>query len=208
MKIAKPNVVIAYVRQAARHAESAQRTVLAPLAPSRVVVDTIDGDRFDTVARSVRNGDVVAVAHIHLLASTVGQIEARIRAVHDRGGAVIEAATGRRSDVLDDAISLMGGARSALAADKRTHSKAEARRKGKRGAKASAEAKPPWKTQFSPAMLRALRAIWKSREYATNAAALDAMNEHGGIDGWSLMLAWRMFGASGRPGGRRRKSKT
>lgn len=192
--------VIAYIRPTARHGESAQRTAMASLAPAREVVDVRDGSGFDKVARAVRAGDEVVVAHTHLLGPTIEQIAARMLAVHARGGCVVEIATGRRSDQVDDAIMMVAGARHQLAGERKTHSPAEAKRKGKLGAAARGK----WLDQFSAATRKDLRAIWRSRDYGTNAEALAAMDERGGVPGWSIMLAWRAFGMSGRQGGRRK----
>lgn len=195
---------IAYIRATARHPESAQRSSLAKLSPDRVIVDSRDGSQFESVARMVRKDDEVIVTHVHLLATSVEQIAARMIAVNRRGGAVVETSTGRRSDRIEDAILMIAGARHQIAGDKKVHSKSEARRKGKLGA----EARGRWVDQFSATTLRDLRAIWRSRDYDSNVAALAAMDDRGGVVGWSIMLAWRAFGSSGRPGGRRRKSKT
>jgi hypothetical protein len=200
---ARATYIFGWIRPTARHTEGAQRKALEAFSPNRIVVDGgPEGMTFEAMAKLVRKTDEVHVQHVHLLAPTIEGVAARMIETNERGGAVVEISSGLRSDRINDAIRMIAGSRLQFAGDKKVHSKAEARRKGKLGA----EARGKWLDQFSPSMRQQLRAVWRSRDYDSNDAALKAMDEHGGVPGWSKMLAWRAFGPSGRMGGRRRKS--
>lgn len=58
-------------------------------------------------AMRVTSSDGVAVSHFHRLASTAADLNAILKAIKNKGGFVIEASTGRRSDSSNDLVDMI-----------------------------------------------------------------------------------------------------
>lgn len=144
----------------------------------------------DDAIHRLRLGDDLRVQSIKDVGPNLSDALERIDNVHAKGGAVIDS-QGRKST---DGRQLVPMLREALPKMRKGLTTRQARANGKRGRKRQ-ERMPDEQA----------KAFWTDRDILTNAKALTFM------PGWSWQMAYRAFGASGRPtnkGARkRRKSK-
>lgn len=162
-----------------------------------VIEDRQETEEFEyLVSRSLRagQGDALAVQWFHLLASGAAALQRRIRAVHARDAAIIETASGRRSDdkdALSDMIFEAHAVYTGRLLDPKTASKM-----GKKGAKARRpingrmpvdEAKP----------------IWRAKHHANWQEALAAVNADAQYHGYSKNAAYTLLGPRDAKAGRK-----
>ena len=113
------------------------RRQMAVLLSAGVLERAIYTDDFVNAVRSLRKGDVLAVAGFRALGDNKRTILAMLDTVHDRGNSVVDAATMRRSDSRDGA-KLMAEALTDLANERRG---GDIGKLSKMGAEASAKAR-------------------------------------------------------------------
>ena len=152
--------------------------------------------QIDAAIRSVRKGEVLYCVGLRGLAGSKDGIKAALKALHGKGAAAVDAATGRRSDgpcgadlALEAAVELsnerQGGARFS-----RLH--------GRKGGEAAAKTKAGRRTPTDKA-----QRIWLDKSISTNDEALAKINSFGYSHDWSERAAYNQFGSPGRPAGRR-----
>lgn len=142
----------------------------------------------DTIDR-LREGDDLRVRSLADVGPSLVDALDRVDRVHAKGGAVVDAA-GRRSTDGRDLVPML---QEALPKLRKGLSRRQARANGRRG-----RPRVPRMPEDEA------RPIWTDAHILTNARALQMM------PGWSQQMAYRAFGASGRPtnkGARKRKRK-
>lgn len=159
-------------------------------------VKAIYRDDFEGCLKSLRKGDTMAVSGLRALAGNRRGIVARLDEVHDKGNAVIDAATLRRSDGRHGP-NLMAEAIADLANEKRGPGDSAAEN-GSKGGKKSARSKRQGRMPKTTAS-----AYWLDRSL-TNTQALERMNADPNYPReWTVVTAYRNLGRRGALAGRR-----
>lgn len=127
----------------------------------------------EALIRSVRKGSIVEVQYSFLLATLQGRVKTRVAdfiamfdEIEDRGGTIVETATGRRSDKRKDRNRMMIEAREAIGTGK-----PHARFNGQ-----MSKGRPQHRTKEDKAKIEAL---WHSKKFKTRDDALAAIKALG-----------------------------
>lgn len=169
-----------------RSAASAQIASLEAAGVTVIYVEGRKAENYEAAFRSVRKGQGLAVRTLADLATNRSELRERLAAIHAKGSYVVETDTGRDSrkdaaDMIFDAADVLGQAR-------KGHSSKLAAKFGAMGGRP--------KAKRAMSKVDAER-IWFDRRIETNEEAIAQM------DGWSMPAAYREFGKSGRPAGKR-----
>lgn len=148
------------------------------------------------VASVIRPGDTLFIYSLSLVPTKRGedelppgaQVSEFLMEVHERGGTVVEALTGRNSRDRKERRAMTADALKAI-------------RRGSRQPPTKRGRGRP-KTEWTPEQLAKAEAAWKSEDYATNAAA-----ERHFPKGFTAKRAWELWGPSGRLGKVKRKKR-
>lgn len=143
-------------------------------------------------------GGTIVVTSLARLGSSREAVRQAIAEIHERGSAVLELCSGRRSDDAAVAVQMALDAADEIAADHRAFSPREAR----------AAAAKRWRTEGRPprTSIAKAKAIWRD---TTNYPTIPKAMEHPDLKGWAQAALYKAFGPrwprnSGR-GGRPRK---
>lgn len=175
-----------YVLPSRRSAASAQIRELEASGVTLYYVEGKGAECFDVAFKSLRKGDGLAVATLADLALNRDELRERLSAIHDKGCYVLE--TKRNRDSRKHGIEMVLDAADELGQRRKGHDPKWAKKYGKLGGRPKAKR----------AMSREdAEKIWFDRRIETNSEALSRMT------GWTLPAAYRAFGKSGRPAGKR-----
>ena len=182
-----------------RHSgEKAQRMLLEQHGV-RPIYNAKEHD-LDSFIQALRPGDEVWVSTLGRLASRRSDLRDAIEAIHSKKCAVVEAASGRRSDKAKDASAMALDAAEELALDARALSPKQARRFGAIGGQImKARVKREMEVRRMPKPAAAN--IWRN-PLLTNSQALAQM------EGWTQASAYRRIGSRKLAKGRPRNEKT
>lgn len=172
------------VRAGRRLKESDQRERLSAFGCARIY----DWSQVNYLFSSVRQGDVVVVAAAHVLGPTRADVRQAMREILDRRGNIYVLDTGLSADTPDGAAQIALDAVSGITSDRRTLSRKEAKRNGKRAwTKAKAKRTEP----------HIAAKFWHSNRNRrlSNAEKLKAPQ----MFGWSQPTCYRRFGPPGDP---------
>lgn len=194
---------IGYIRADKRMGEAPQRKILeeSGLEKSAIYVETDNGSLeilnwiIEKKMRQTAH-DTVDVAYLHRLHSNSDGMAMMIKRIMGRGGVVVEAATGTRSD---DSLAMVSALHDSIAALSGRLSGTARTRIGKAGAAASPVTKP--KSKRMPAY----EAIQFWHDLTLHSMdAIGAMNaDDRYLDKWSYASAYRHLGPRGIPAGPR-----
>lgn len=166
------------------------------------VFGTAKGETAIDVARHIQGRSaLVVVTTLARLGTNRNAVAEAVTAIHERGGAVMELATGRRTDDGAVAVQMAIDAANEITRDHNAFTRASA----VAGQQASVEARLAKRAKR--ASIAKARAVWKDTE---GVPTLEAVAAHPGAAGWSQRDLYKTFGPrwpkhSGR-GGRPRKS--
>ena len=181
-----------YALHSRRSAASSQEEALKAAGVTVVYMEGRGAEAFDTLLKSLRKGEAVAVVRLADLAANRKQFRERWKAVHAKGCFVVEQSTGRRSNTKMRDDMLFDGTEALVHAGK-GHDPEKAREFGLRGGR------PRKDRGISDAEAEK---HWFDMRHATNADALKHMGK------FNEQTAQRRFGPSGRQTGPRRKLKS
>lgn len=140
------------------------------------------------VVNAVREGDTVYIYGLALVPTKRGeddlkptdQVREFLIEVHERGGEVVEVSTGRNSRKPAERRAMTADAVKGLKRGNRSPATGRGRGRPKKA--------------WTPEEVSAAKAVWFSRDYATNVIAAKYLPK-----GMAAKHAWTLFGASGRP---------
>lgn len=150
-------------------------------------------DDFDDLLHSLRRHELVMVADLRALGSSIKEIAASMALIREAGAAIIQAGTGL---VAADAGVELAWEASRLLANDRRGGQVTASKIGRKGHAAALKAK---RKQQRP--IAQCEAIWHDRSHRTTADAVDAVNE--GFAPRSKTSLYNKFGPRGVVAGRR-----
>lgn len=168
---------IAYIRPTARRTVARQEDQLASVDTWERIDEGEDGQTLDDAIKMIRNGRALAVAEMGDLASTVAGRMNVVSQVHERGGHILEASSGRTT--LDPVQAVALGAR----IRKTNHMTSEHARE--------------IATRWSDRQLTHARRLWKKPALTSREIA-----EQTGVP---LVTLYRRLGKRGTPTGPRKK---
>lgn len=192
-----------------RSAASAQEKALREAGVEVIYIEGKLGDLASCI-RSLREGDDLAVHKMSDLANDRATLRKVVKAVHDKGARIFEAASKRRSDNPGELAEMIFEATDKLAQVRKGHSSKKAREFGSRGGRPGFE--------WTDAQRAMIERHWYDLRHATNAVAIAAINEElkPAKRKVSVHYVWRMMqkkygdekAGSGRQTGPRRKIVT
>jgi hypothetical protein len=149
------------------------------------------------IAKIVRPDDVVFIYALALVPTKRGeddlppsaQVSEFVMEVHERGGTVVEALTGRNSKDRKQRREMIGDALKAI-------------RRGSRQPPTTRKRGRPRK-EFTAEQMAKAKAAWQSPDYVTNEAAARHFPQ-----GFTARRAWELWGPSGRLGKVKKKRKS
>lgn len=194
--------LVGWVRKSARHRLGEQLEQLRAAGVEKIY-GVERGETTADVARHISGRSaLVVVTTLARLGSNRNEVAAAVAAIHERGSAVMELSTGRRTDDCAVAVQMAIDAANEISRDHNAFT-SESARAGQEASVAARLAKRPKRTSLARA-----RAIWRNTvDFDTEAKAL----AHPDMAGWTSREAHREFKRRWKPGqgrgGRPRKLK-
>ena len=147
MKSRTPISTRGYIKPTRRCPEARQRSAIEVLRPDEIYCDTPKSEQtIDAAVKSLRHrGDILAVPHLSVISGHAPTLHRIISRVHAVGAVVIDGA-GRRSDVADDLLAMIGEA-----TRRQGHTPDDARKYGAKGAA---------RKRYSPSKIAKALKIW------------------------------------------------
>lgn len=189
-----------YIRDSKPYPAAKQAMVLhkSGLGARQIYTD----DDLDVCIKSLRKGDVLEVAGLRALGPNRKVIANVVEQVHERGAAVMDSATRRRTDN-GSGVRLMEEATGALANEARGMNGSDAARHGRAGALASAKSRAQGRMP-----MRMVETYWFDKTLQNNEAMARINGDPNYPKPYSLGTVYRHLGPREVPAGRRTSAKT